>query len=204
MFQYIKGELIGTETNGAVIECGGIGYKFTVSANTLAKLASAGDTVCLYTYLYVREDALELIGFYTMEELEAFKMLITVSGVGPKAAIAVLSLFTVSGLISAVGTGDTKKISKASGIGAKTAARIVLELKDKIAAKLGLPAEEAGAEEYASSEEAAGGNRAEAVRALMGLGYSMREAQEAVRGLDPEASLEKLLTAALRKMGANL
>ena len=100
MFQYIKGELIGTEPNGAVIECGGIGYKFTVSANTVAKLASAGDEVCLYTYLCVREDALELIGFYTMEELEAFKMLITVSGVGPKAAIAVLSLFTVSGLIS--------------------------------------------------------------------------------------------------------
>ncbi len=74
MFQYIKGELIGTEPNGAVIECGGIGYKFTVSANTVAKLASAGDEVCLYTYLCVREDALELIGFYTMEELEAFKM----------------------------------------------------------------------------------------------------------------------------------
>ena len=87
MFQYIKGELIGTEPNGAVIECGGIGYKFTVSANTVAKLASADGEVCLYTYLCVREDALELIGFYTMEELEAFKMLITVSGVGPKAAL---------------------------------------------------------------------------------------------------------------------
>lgn len=203
MFQYIKGELIGTEPNGAVIECGGIGYKFTVSANTVAKLASAGEEVCLYTYLCVREDALELIGFYTMEELEAFKMLITVSGVGPKAAIAVLSLFTVSGLISAVSTGDTKKISKASGIGAKTAARIVLELKDKIAVKLGTPADDAGAEEYISEEETVG-NRAEAVRALMGLGYSMREAEEAIRGLDPTASLESLLTAALRKMGTNL
>ena len=176
MFQYIKGELIGTEPNGAVIECGGIGYKFTVSANTVAKLASAGDEVCLYTYLCVREDALELIGFYTMEELEAFKMLITVSGVGPKAAIAVLSLFTVSGLISAVSAGDTKRISKASGIGAKTAARIVLELKDKIAVRLGAPADDTGSYEYIPEKETVG-NRAEAVRALMGLGYSMREAE---------------------------
>ena len=109
----------------------------------------------------------------------------------------------MSGLISAVSTGDTKKISKASGIGAKTAARIVLELKDKIAVKLGTPADDAGAEEYISGEETVG-NRAEAVRALMGLGYSMREAEEAVRGLDPTASLESLLTAALRKMGTNL
>ena len=203
MFQYIKGELIGTVQNGAVIECGGIGYKFTVSANTVAKLASADGEVCLYTYLCVREDALELIGFYTMEELEAFKMLITVSGVGPKAAIAVLSLFTVSQLISAVGAGDTKRISKASGIGAKTAARIVLELKDKIAVKLGAPAEEGDTTEYISEEETVG-NRAEAVRALMGLGYSMREAEDAVRGLDATAPLENLLTAALRKMGTNL
>ena len=203
MFQYIKGELIGTEPNGAVIECGGIGYKFTVSSNTVAKLASAGSEVCLYTYLCVREDALELIGFYTMEELEAFKMLITVSGVGPKAAIAVLSLLDVNQLISAVSSGDTKRISKASGIGAKTAARIVLELKDKISVKLGTPSEENGAGEYLSEEETIG-NRAEAVRALMGLGYSMREAEEAVRGLDASAPLESILTAALRRIGADL
>lgn len=138
-----------------------------------------------------------------MEELEAFKMLITVSGVGPKAAIAVLSLLDVNQLISAVSSGDTKRISKASGIGAKTAARIVLELKDKIAVKLGTPSEENGAGEYLSEEETIG-NRAEAVRALMGLGYSMREAEEAVRGMDASAPLESILTAALRKIGADL
>lgn len=203
MFHYIKGELIMTEPGGAVVECGGIGYKFTVSANTIAALSSAGGEVCLYTHLYVREDAVELIGFATTEERDAFRMLITVSGVGPKAALSVLSLLTVQQFALAVSTGDTKSLSKASGVGGKTAGRIVLELKDRIAGAFGV----INGEDVAEAEltEALGDdNRAEAQRALMVLGYTQREAAEALRGVDPAASLEAMITAALKKMSAHL
>ena len=144
MFYYIKGELVHTDPTTAVVDCSGIGYKMTISKNTLSHLTRLGEKVCLYTYFYVREDALDLIGFYSEAELEAFKLLITVSGVGPKAALAILSVLTPEKFALAVAMGDSKAIAKAQGVGGKTAARVVLELKEKVAKTF--PAESASAE----------------------------------------------------------
>lgn len=200
MFYYIKGKLVFTDPTTAVIDCGGVGYKLAVSANTLAKLTKIGEEVCLYTHMSVREDAVELLGFYTTEEHAAFKLLITVSGIGPKGAMGVLSVMTPEKFALAVSTGDTKAIAKAPGVGAKTAARIVLELKDKVAKTL--PA--GGADEDAADidlfADAPKNNIEEAVTALMVLGYTKAEAQAALKGVNGGLSLEEMITAALRKM----
>lgn len=201
MFAYIKGELVATEPFAAVVECGGIGYRLTVSGNTIAALSAKNGEVQLYTYLSVREDALELIGFAMPEELDAFKLLIGVSGIGPKAAISVLSQLTVPQLITAVTTGDTKRIAGAPNIGPKTAARIILELKDKFK---GISYADETDGDIATPAAENAGNRAEAERALMGLGYSQREAEAALRGIDTTLPLEKVMTLVLRKMGSNL
>ncbi len=199
MFYYIKGELVYTDPTTAVLDCNGVGYKMSVSKNTLARLTKRGEKVCLFTHFYVREDAVELLGFYTEAELEAFKLLITVSGIGPKAAMAILSVLTPEKFALAVTMGDTKAIAKASGIGAKTAARIVLELKEKVAKSF--PTESASAEgEIPVTDELVFGNTEEAIGALMVLGYSRQEAQAALKGVDPLLSLEDMITAALRKM----
>lgn len=200
MFYYIKGELVHTDASSAVIDCGGIGYKMTISKNTLSHLTRLGERVCLYTHFYVREDAMELLGFYSEAELDAFKLLITVSGIGPKAAIAILSVLTPEKFALAVSMGDVKAIAKASGVGSKTAARVVLELKEKVAKAF--PAESASAETAESvSDELVFGSADEAISALMVLGYSRQEAQAALKGVDPLLSLEDMLKAALRKMG---
>lgn len=200
MFYYIKGELVHTDPTTAVVDCGGIGYKMTISKNTLSHLTRLGEKVCLYTYFYVREDALDLIGFYSEAELEAFKLLIAVSGVGPKAALAILSVLTPEKFALAVAMGDSKAIAKAQGVGGKTAARVVLELKEKVAKTF--PAESASAETAEPiTEELVFGNTDEAISALMVLGYSRQEAQAALKGVDPLLSLEDMIKAALRKMG---
>jgi Holliday junction DNA helicase RuvA len=199
MFYYIKGELVYTDPSTAVVDCGGVGYKMSVSKNTLARLTKRGEKVCLYTHFYIREDAVELLGFYTEAELEAFKLLITVSGIGPKAAIAILSVLTPEKFALAVTMGDSKAISKASGVGAKTAARVILELKEKIAKAFPTEAENAE-NEIPVSDELVFGNTEEAISALMVLGYSHQEAQAALKGVDPLLSLEDMITAALRKM----
>src|SRR5690606_24561258 len=129
---YISGELVHTERNMAVIDAGGVGYKLTVSSTALGKLAGKTGKVKLYTYLSVRDDALELYGFYSVEEASVFRMLITVSGVGPKAAMSILSTMSPEQFALAVTAGDAKALSKAPGVGPKTAARIILELKDKL------------------------------------------------------------------------
>ena len=134
MFYYLQGKLAYTDLTTAVIDVGGVGYELTVSGTTYSALprTSSEPTVKLYTYMAVREDEVELFGFYTEEELSAFKLLITVSGVGPKAAMAILTLLTPEKFALAVCSEDTKTLAKANGIGAKTAARVVLELKDKM------------------------------------------------------------------------
>lgn len=200
MFYYIKGELVHTDPTSAVLDCGGVGYKMTISKNTLSKLTRLGDKVCLYTYFYVREDAVELFGFYTETELESFKLLISVSGIGPKAAMAILSVLTPEKFALAVAMGDAKAIAKAQGVGGKTAARVVLELKEKVAKTF--PAESASAETAEPiTDELVFGNTDEAISALMVLGYTRQEAQAALKGVDPLLSLEDMIKAALRKMG---
>lgn len=198
MFYYIKGELVYTDPSTAVIDCGGVGYKMSVSKNTLARLTKRGEKVCLYTHFYIREDAVELLGFYTEAELEAFKLLITVSGIGPKAAMAILSVLTPEKFALAVTMGDTKAIAKATGVGSKTAARVILELKEKVAKSL--PVDADTGEVMPASDELVFGNTEEAIGALVVLGYSRQEAQTALKGVDPLLSLEDMITAALRKM----
>ena len=190
-----------TDPQTAVVDCGGIGYKLSVSANTLSHLTRLGEKVCLYTHFYIREDALDLLGFYSEAELSAFKLLISVSGIGPKAAMAILSIMTPEKFALAVSTGDAKAIAKAQGVGSKTAARVVLELKDKIAKTFGT--ELPGASKDGGDmdvEFTPMGSTEEAVTALMVLGYTRQEAKAALKGVDPMLSLEEMITAALRKM----
>lgn len=176
MFYYVNGMLAHKEPGFAVIDCGGVGYRLTVSQNTLAALdrASAREgKVKLFTYMAVREDDVELFGFYTEEELTAFRQLIGVSGIGPKAAMGVLSAFTPDGLARAVCTEDVKAIAKSNGVGAKGAARIVLELKDKMSYAGGGTEAPTAAATAAPAAKSAG--LAEAAEALTALGYARAE-----------------------------
>ena len=201
MFYYVRGELMFTEHGVAVVDCAGVGYKLLVSDNTLGKLASMDKKeVLLYTHLYMREDAVDLIGFATKEELSAFKMLITVSGIGPKAAMSILSLLSVEKFALAVSTQDIKTISKAQGIGKKSAERIVLELKEKVAKEFAVSGTSSVEEEETVDTSFVGGNFDEAEKALMVLGYTKAEAQGALKGVPPTATLEEMVSAALRKM----
>jgi Holliday junction DNA helicase RuvA len=191
MFYYIKGTLVYTDFSSAVIDTGGVAYKMTVSTSTLQQISYLKNDVKLYTYMAVREDAVDLFGFYTLEELSLFKLLITVSGVGPKAAMGVLSAFTPERFAIVVGSEDVKALSKANGVGAKTAARIILELKDKVA------------KEMISSKSApiqASGDFADAQNALMVLGYTKAEAVKALSGVSPALALEDMIKEALKKL----
>ena len=184
MFYYLYGTLAHREAGIAVIDCGGVGYKLTVSQNTLAELdknASRTDKAKLFTYMAVREDDVELFGFYAEEELATFKLLLTVSGVGPKAAMAILSAFTPEGLARAVATEDTKAISRANGIGSKTAARIVLELKDKLA-YAGDTTEKIAVQ--TNAPKAKSSHLTEAAEALAALGYGRAEINGVLSKMD--------------------
>lgn len=191
MFYYIKGTLVHTDPSSAVIDTGGVGYKMTVSASTLSQIAGLKNDVKLYTYMAVREDAVDLFGFYTLEELSLFKLLITVSGVGPKAAMGVLSAFTPERFAIVVGNEDVKALSKANGVGAKTAARIILELKDKVAKEI---------TSSKSVQITTGGAVTDALNALMVLGYTKSEATTALSGISPSLSLEDMIKEALKKL----
>lgn len=203
MFYHIAGEFVHIDESFAVIDCGGVGYRLTVSRNTATALGTPGEgrRVKLFTSLQVREDDIELFGFADEAELAAFRLLISVSGVGPKAAMAILSLFNPDQLAIAVASEDTKAISRANGVGAKTAARVVLELKDKFGA---IPVTgKAGSIKTAlgltGGAAPSGGKLGEALDALSVLGYSRAEASEAMRHIDTAAlSVEQIITAALK------
>ena len=204
MFYYLNGSLTVKESNTAVIDAGGVGYKLTISGTTYDALPaprfnrSDAPNVLLYTYLAVREDDVELFGFYSSEELSAFKMLISVSGVGPKAAMAILTLLSPEKFALAVCSEDTKTLSKASGIGAKTAARIVLELKDKMA-KENPPTLTGEREGFVSNTPS---NRlSEAQDALVVLGYSRSEAISALKSINTDGlELEEIIRLSLKKL----
>ena len=207
MYYYIRGELVASTLNMAVVDAGGVGYKMTVSENTYRALPRRTDknpTVTLYTYLSVREDGIELFGFINERELSSFKMLLSVSGVGPKAAMAVLSLLTPEKFALAVCTEDKKTISKANGVGPTTAARIILELRDKLMKETSLD-EDLSAAVLDHSAEAAGaparGKTSEAMDALLVLGYTRAEAQKALSTIDIQAlSIEDIIKEALKKL----
>ena len=198
MFYYVKGKVAHVAPNLAVIDCGGVGYACRTTSYTLSAL-QVGEEGKLYTYLNVREDAMELYGFASENERNCFQMLIAVSGVGPKAALSILSATTPEGLATAIITGNEKALTVAPGIGKKIAQRVILELKDKLA-KGQLP----------MAEERYGGTgmtvipqdkTSEATAALAVLGYSPGEIAMALKGLDLETlSLEDTVRQALRKM----
>ena len=214
MFYYISGKLAALMRDGdrgvAVVDAGGVGYKFTVSGTTYDSMpphlsVKEMPDVKLYSYMSVREDGVELYGFASTEELSAFKMLISVSGVGPKVALSVLSLLTPEQFALAVCADDKKAISKANGVGAKTAARIVLELKDKLM-KSSLGSSESISTGVMQTATAASvpQNRAklsEAQDALTVLGYNRAQINNVLSTIDTSAlSLEEIIKAALKKL----
>lgn len=209
MFYYIKGPLVYATPNAVAIEAGGVAYKMVISEHTYRSLpprhtVDEPPVVTLYTYLSVREDGIELFGFRDERELSSFQMLLSVSGVGPKAAMSILSLLTPEKFALAVCTEDKKAISKASGIGPKTAARIILELKDKLMKTTSLD-EDLSSAILDHEDEAAGaparGKLSEAQDALLVLGYSRTEAQNVLKGIDMTAlSVEDIIKEALKKL----
>ncbi len=192
MISYIKGTVEYTAGDFAVIECGGIGYKIRMPLTQITALPGIGKETKVYTYMYVREDILDLYGFISEEALSTFEMLITVNGVGPKAAMSVLSAFSASDFAAAVAGGDHKSISKAQGIGAKTAQRIVLELKDKIGKSTDIMPS-------AVSPALSSNNVNEAINALVALGYSYNESKSALSGAE-ELTTEELIKYGLKQM----
>lgn len=198
MFYYLKGELAHREGNICVIDCGGVGYKLTVSMITAETMISKlGKQVQLYTHLAVREDGIELFGFGSCEERECFNKLISVSGIGPKVALSILSTHTPDKLAFAIASEDVALIAKTPGIGKKTASRIILELKDKltIAAKE-MQLNDISATVLSSKNT----NISEAIEALMVLGYDKATITAALKGVDSSMDPADIIKAALKKL----
>lgn len=202
MFYYLNGTVAHKEANLAVIDCGGVGYACRTTTNTLS-LLNLGEKAKLYTYLNTKEDAFDLYGFSTAEELNLFRLLIGVSGVGPKAGLAILSSNTPANLAMSIITGDERALTCAPGVGKKIAQRVILELKDKLAKG-----------QVAAAGESYGGsgvtiipeNKAsEAAAALAVLGYSREEINVALRGIDLDnLTLEQIIRTALRGLAASI
>lgn len=196
MIYSVRGKLTHIENNLAVVECAGVGYAVRTSAVTISRLPGMGEETTLYTYLHISENSIDLFGFADQGELNCFKMLLGVTRVGPRAALSVLSSVTAEQFALAVASGDVKTLSRAPGLGMKTAQRIILELKDKI-----------------SKEQAAAGismpeiplmssssNASEAINALVVLGYTQSEAAGVITKLDPELSVEDMIKQGLQKL----
>jgi Holliday junction DNA helicase, RuvA subunit len=194
MYEYIKGKYVGINKDYIIVENNGIGYKIFTSGATMSSIPKPGEEIMLYLEQIVREDFLGLYGFDSREELELFKLLLTVSGVGPKAALSLLSISRVNNLKYAILTGDEKHICRGVGIGKKTAARIILELKDKLRSDELL-------DDPQNSEAGAGENvvvLSEALSALLALGYSEKEAESALKNVDKNESIENIIKASLK------
>jgi Holliday junction DNA helicase RuvA len=197
MIGSISGKIILKTDKLLIVETGGVGYKISVSPDVLSKAGKIGDEIFLFIHTHVREDAFDLYGFLNQEELEFFEMLLNVSGIGPRSALAILGIASIETLRKAIGTGDTSYLTKISGIGKKTAERIVIELRDKI-----------GEEKSGSSLQ----GELDALEALKSLGYSQNEAREALKkvaekditasgGTPPEAVANTKIREALKILG---
>ena len=203
MYAYIKGELAEKNIDHIVVEAGGIGYPIYVPAQSIDYLPDEGDQIKVYTYLYIREDAMVLYGFLTKDDLEIFKMLITVSGIGPKGGLGILSTLSADDLRFAILSGDSKTISKAPGIGAKTAQRVIIDLKDKMsleeAFEKKLDNNADGVQKTLNSSI-----KNDAVLALSALGYSSAESLKAVSKVDitDDMDVEDVLKLALKNMSS--
>lgn len=197
MFHHIKGTVFHVDPNRVVLDNGGVGYSINTSFFS-ASAVKKGEEALFYTYLHVREDAMELYGFATEEELSCYKMLTSISGVGPKAALAILSVVTPEKLALCVISEDEKALTKAPGVGKKLAQRIILELKDKLAKSQLSVSGGAGVE--LPQPEVNMGSAGEALAALTVLGYGRAEAAEALGGLDESLPVEELVRQCLKKL----
>lgn len=196
MIASLRGKLIYSDLSSVVIECGGVGFKCFVTRTTLNRLPKNGEELFLYTHFVVREDSMDLYGFGEIEELNAFKMITSVNGVGAKIGMAILSEFSADRLVLYIASGDAKALTSASGVGIKLAQRIVLELKDKMG-DLGVSS---SVDVSSISSAVQTSSSAEAVEALVTLGYSKSEAASAVGKLDKNLPSDELIKQALKSL----
>ncbi|NMA06627.1 MAG: Holliday junction branch migration protein RuvA [Ruminococcaceae bacterium] len=195
MIHCIKGELLSKSSDELVIMCSGVGFKISVATGTLSKVGTVGEDVIVYTYLNVKDDALDLYGFLSEEELFCFRLLISVSGIGPRLGLSILSTFSPEKIFLAIASGDYKLLTACSGVGAKTAQRIILELKDKVSS--------IEIESFKGSEitgKADGDLKRDAIAALTSLGFSTSEATLALSKLADNMTLEDMVAAALKSL----
>lgn len=202
MIAFVKGIVEDIAEDNAVVDVGGIGYNIKISADTAARLPGVGETVKLYTYTSVREDAVQLFGFLSRNDLQIFKKCITVNGIGPKGALGLLSVMDADTLRFAIMSGDVKAITKAPGIGARTAERLILELKDKIKTDDTMIGREIRETAEANAGIGDSPQKREAVEALVSLGYGQAEAAKAVNAIEGIEGMDSgaVLKAALKKM----
>jgi Holliday junction DNA helicase RuvA len=196
MISSLRGQLIYSDTQSAVIECSGVGFKVFASLKTLAALPKIGNEAFVYTYMAVKEDAVDLYGFAKTDELDCFKLIISVNGWGAKMAIALLSEYTPDQISFFILSGDAKALSKPSGVGPKLAQRMVLELKDKISkGALDISEDTLAVQNVTKST-----NTSEAIAALVSLGFSQSEATAAVAKLDPTLAVDELIKGGLKNL----
>lgn len=199
MIYSLNGIIIHTEPNAVIIECGGVGYKCFATMNTLRALPKVGEKAMVYTHMIVREDAVELCGFATTNELNCFKLLMSINGVGVKVAIALLSELQPEQIAVAVSTNDCKTLTKASGVGNKLAQRIILELKDKI--KNITTIDSLNNIKTEASDTVSVGNISQAINALAVLGYSPDDVMPFMSGIDASMSIEQIIKETLKAIG---
>lgn len=201
MISYIRGELVAVEKEKVIVDVGGVGYGIFMPEATMGLLPQTGNEVKLHTYLNVREDAMQLFGFLTRDDLSVFKLLIGVSGIGPKGGLSILSKLTADDLRFAVMSGDAKAISAAPGIGKKTAEKVIIELKDKLDIEDVLNRQAGDTEAVVSVDSGANEVQSEAVQALVALGYGSTESLKAVKKVSLEnATVEDVLKQALKNL----
>ncbi|MCL2253620.1 MAG: Holliday junction branch migration protein RuvA [Lachnospiraceae bacterium] len=203
MIAFVKGEIAAIYEDNVVIDTGSIGYEVKISTGTVNLLPGIGQTVRLYTYTHVREDLFQLYGFLTRDDMEIFKQLISVSGIGPKGGLAVLSVMSADDLRFAIISGDAKAISKAPGIGTRTAERVILDLRGKVSPEDTFRADEMRSYGSIGSAALPNGAKNEAVEALVALGYGATEALKAVKKVDTDTEdmdTETILKAALKNL----
>ncbi len=202
MIAYVNGIIDDITEENTVVDVGGIGYNVKISADTAARLPGVGEPVKLYTYTNVKEDAFQLFGFLSKNDLEIFKKCITVNGIGPKGALSILSVLDADSLRFAIMSGDAKAISRAPGIGARTAERLILELKDKIKIDDTMISREIDSYDASRAAEADSGQKKEAVAALVALGYGQAESLKAVNAIEGIEDMDSgaVLKAALKKL----
>ncbi|CAB1251481.1 Holliday junction branch migration protein RuvA [Clostridium sp. MT-14] len=192
MYEYIKGIYRGVSRDYIIVENNGIGYKINTSGSTIANTPKIGENILLYLQQIVREDFIGLYGFLTKEEINMFNLLLTINGIGAKAALSLLSISNVANLKYAIISGDEKNLVRAPGVGKKTAQRIILELKDKVSP------EEIGDHENNCQELGEGKTTSEVVEALKALGYSEKEANSALKAINNNSSIEVMIKEALK------